>query len=59
MRQRVADLAYGLLLPSFIIVFAIVIFPMLWNLLLAFRPIRLRDLPENACDVDDGGRGSN
>jgi multiple sugar transport system permease protein len=46
MRQRVADLAYGLLLPSFIIVFVIVIFPMLWNLMLAFRPIRLRDLPD-------------
>lgn len=45
MRQRVADLAYGLLLPTFIIVFIIVVFPMIWNLLLAFRPIRLRDLP--------------
>jgi multiple sugar transport system permease protein len=46
MRQRVADLAYGLLLPTFIIVFIIVVFPMIWNLLLAFRPIRLRDLPD-------------
>ncbi|MBE0690675.1 MAG: sugar ABC transporter permease [Anaerolineae bacterium] len=46
MRQRIADLAYGLLLPTFVIVMVIVIFPMLWNLVLAFRPIRLRDLPD-------------
>jgi multiple sugar transport system permease protein len=46
MQQRIADLAYGLLLPAFLIVFVIVVFPMLWNLLLAFRPIRLRDLPD-------------
>lgn len=44
MNQRITDLAYGLLLPTFIIVFAIVVFPMLWNLVLAFRPVRLRDL---------------
>jgi multiple sugar transport system permease protein len=46
MRQRVADLAYGLLLPTFVIVLIIVVFPMIWNLVLAFRPIRLRDLPD-------------
>lgn len=46
MRQSIADLAYGLILPTFIIVMVIVIFPVLWNLLLAFRPVRLRDLPE-------------
>lgn len=46
MRQRIADLAYGLLLPSFIIVMVIIVFPMIWNLVLAFRPIRLRDLPD-------------
>lgn len=45
MRQRVADVAYGLLLPTFVIVLVIVIFPMVWNAVLAFRPIRLRDLP--------------
>lgn len=44
MRQRIADLAYGLLLPTFLIVTTIVIFPMIWNFVLAFRPIRLRDL---------------
>jgi multiple sugar transport system permease protein len=46
LQQRMADFAYGLLIPTFLIVFAIVIFPMIWNLLLAFRPIRLRDLPD-------------
>jgi multiple sugar transport system permease protein len=45
MRQRIADLAYGLLLPTFLIVTTIVIFPMIWNFVLAFRPIRMRDLP--------------
>jgi multiple sugar transport system permease protein len=45
-QTQVADLAYGLLLPTATIVIAIVIFPMLWNLILAFRPIRLRNLPE-------------
>lgn len=46
MRQRIADLAYGLLLPTFIIVAVIIVFPMVWNLALAFRPVRLRDLPD-------------
>lgn len=45
-QQRIADLAYGLLLPTFVIVIAIVVFPMLWNLVLAFRPVRLRDLQD-------------
>jgi multiple sugar transport system permease protein len=44
--QRTADLAYGLLLPTFVIVIAIVVFPMLWNLVLAVRPVRLRDLQD-------------
>ncbi len=44
-QQRVADLAYGLLMPTFIIVMAIVVVPMLWNLLFAFRPVRMRNLP--------------
>ena len=42
--QLTADLAYGLLLPSFVIVIAIVVFPMIWNLVLSFRPVRTRDL---------------
>jgi multiple sugar transport system permease protein len=44
-QQRVADLAYGLLLPTFLIVAAIIVFPMIWNLVLSFVPMRLRDLP--------------
>lgn len=46
LQQRIADLAYGLILPTFIIVLAIIIFPMIWNVILAFRPARLRDLPD-------------
>ncbi len=44
LQQSIADLAYGLLLPTFILVFAIVIFPMIWNLVFSLRPIRMRDL---------------
>ncbi|MBN1564576.1 MAG: sugar ABC transporter permease [Anaerolineae bacterium] len=43
-RQSVADLAYGMLLPTFLIVMAIVVIPMIWNVLFAFRPITLRNL---------------
>jgi multiple sugar transport system permease protein len=46
LRQRITDFAYGLLLPTFAIVMAIVVFPMIWNIVLAFRPVRLRDLPD-------------
>lgn len=46
LRGRTADLAYGLLLPTFLIVMVIVVFPMIWNTVLAFRPVRLRDLPD-------------
>ncbi|MBZ0302492.1 MAG: hypothetical protein K8J31_22290, partial [Anaerolineae bacterium] len=45
MQQTTADLAYGLLLPTFVIVIAIVVFPMIWNIVLAFRPVRTVDLP--------------
>ncbi len=41
-----ANLAYGLLMPTLLIVFTIVVFPMIWNLVLAFRPVRLRNLPD-------------
>ncbi len=44
-QQRIADLAYGLLMPTFLIVMAIVVVPMIWNLLFAFRPVRMRNLP--------------
>ncbi len=44
LQRRVADLAYGLVLPTLVLVAAIVVFPMIWNLVLAFRPVRLADL---------------
>lgn len=44
--QRSADLAYGLLLPAFVLTSIIIVFPMIWNVLLAFRPVRLRDLQD-------------
>ncbi len=43
-QETTANLAYGLLTPTFVIVFMIVVFPMIWNVVLAFRPVRLRDL---------------
>lgn len=46
LQQRVADLAYGLLMPTFLIVLAIVVVPMIWNLVFAFRPVRMRNLPD-------------
>lgn len=42
--QREERLAYMLVAPSLLIIFAIVIFPVLWNLWLAFKPVQLRDL---------------
>jgi multiple sugar transport system permease protein len=42
--QQEARLAYFLLLPTFLVVMLIVIFPVLWNLWLSFKPITLRDL---------------
>lgn len=44
-QQSAADLAYGLLIPTVVIVSIIVVFPMIWNVVLAFRPVRLGDLP--------------
>ena len=44
--QRItqANMAYALILPTFVIVFAIVVFPMIWNLVLGFRDVRVADL---------------
>jgi multiple sugar transport system permease protein len=42
--QREERLAYLLVAPSMLIIFMIVIFPVLWNLWLAFKPVQLRDL---------------
>lgn len=42
--QREARLAYLLLLPTVLVVLLIVIFPVIWNIWLSFKPIQLRDL---------------
>jgi multiple sugar transport system permease protein len=42
--QREERLAYLLVAPSMLIIFLIVIFPFVWNLWLAFKPVELRDL---------------
>ncbi len=42
--EREARLAYALLSPTFLVVILIVIFPVIWNLFLSFKPIVLRDL---------------
>lgn len=42
--QREARLAYILLVPTFLVVILIVIFPVIWNLWLSFKPISLGDL---------------
>lgn len=44
--QRDARLAFGLVLPGLILVFLIILFPMVWNILLSFREISMRDLPD-------------
>jgi multiple sugar transport system permease protein len=42
--KREARLAYMLLVPTFLVVMLIVIFPVIWNLWLSFKPISLGDL---------------
>ncbi len=42
--QREARLAYSLLVPTFLVVILIVIFPVLWNIWLSFKPITTGDL---------------
>ena len=43
--QREARLAYSLVLPGFLLVLLIILFPMIWNIILSFQDIGLRDLP--------------
>ncbi len=42
---REARLAYYLVLPGLLLVLLIILFPMIWNIVLSFQPIGLRDLP--------------
>lgn len=52
--QQEARLAYLLVLPTVLIVFLIVIFPFLWNIWLAFKPVQLADLATaNLWDASD------
>jgi len=41
-----ARLAYMLVVPGFLLVLLIVLFPMIWNIVLSFRPIKFADLAE-------------
>lgn len=52
--QRESRLAYMMVLPAVLIVFLIVIFPFVWNVWLAFKPVELRDLASaNLWSPDD------
>ena len=45
MRSREARLAYILVLPALLVVLFIILFPAIWNIILSFQPVRLRNLP--------------
>jgi multiple sugar transport system permease protein len=42
--KREAKLAYGMLIPTFLIVLSIVLFPLLANFWISFKPVELADL---------------
>lgn len=42
--ERIANLAYALLIPTIVLVLGIVIFPLIWNLVFSLRPIEAADL---------------
>lgn len=44
LKAKEARLAYFLVVPALLIVFAIILFPMAWNVVLSFQPIRMKDL---------------
>ena len=41
---RINNLAYALMIPTLLIVFSIVVFPVIWNLVFSFRDIQVGDL---------------
>jgi multiple sugar transport system permease protein len=43
-QSRESRLAFWLLAPAFTVVFALVVFPVIWNLWLSFKPVSLGDL---------------
>jgi multiple sugar transport system permease protein len=46
LRAKEARLAYSLVLPGLLLVIVIILFPMLWNIILSFQPISMRDLAD-------------
>ncbi len=44
LQQREARLAYLMVAPTLLIIMGIILFPMVWNVVLSFQPIRLKDL---------------
>lgn len=46
LKAREARLAYALVIPTFIIVFMIILFPIVWNVVLSFQPVRMGDLAD-------------
>ena len=48
LQQREARLALALVLPGFLLVLLIILFPAVWNIILSFRQITLADLPSLA-----------
>lgn len=48
LRERERRLAYLMLVPTFLVVFLIVVFPVIWNIWLSFKPITLAELGDSA-----------
>jgi len=46
--DKESKLAFWMLFPTFIIVFAFIIFPVIWNLWLSLKPVSLGDLRGNS-----------
>lgn len=57
MAKREMWLAYGMLVPTFLIVLAIVLFPLFANFWIAFKPVKLGDLRAPAMFVNERMRG--
>jgi len=46
LKQREARLAYIMVAPTLVIITVIILFPMVWNVVLSFQPIRMKDLAD-------------
>jgi multiple sugar transport system permease protein len=58
MERREARLAYGMLLPTFAIVLLIVLFPLLANFWVSFKPVQLGDLRPPTPVANERARGN-